>query len=175
MCERSHEHDNAQIQLRTVGNTHVAQFQCWRAITANIPKSVEIVKLADETPERETLDTYLSICKEKHTNEHAFEGDVVEEESPTLNCFEDPDTELHFVRAPMKMGKTKSLLKFIATNCTSSDRIAIVSFRKVFTRDFVRKFNEALRDKDITISNYEDIKGEIDFNDNVVIQYESLF
>jgi hypothetical protein len=70
----------------------------------------------------------------------------------------------------MGLGKTKALLKFMEENVEAGDRAVIVSFRKAFTNDAVRKYNRHLRH--INFVSYQDVNGKIE--DSTIVQFESL-
>jgi hypothetical protein len=71
-----------------------------------------------------------------------------------------------FVRAPMKLGKTKALRRFV-TNYASEEsaRVIFVSFRRTFSSAIAKKFSE--------FSLYSDIRGALDVN-KMIVQVESL-
>lgn len=74
------------------------------------------------------------------------------------------------VRAPMKMGKSKELLRFIEENFDENAIIRIISFRRTFGQDMFSKF------KKLGFELYEDIEGRINIKDHkrIIIQTESL-
>ena len=84
----------------------------------------------------------------------------------TLRDFELTDTLV--VRAAMKMGKTKALVKYLKSYFSGNLResvIRFVSFRQTFSGNIKEKFS------DFTL--YSDVKGELD-HAKLIIQVESL-
>lgn len=74
-----------------------------------------------------------------------------------------------FIKAPMKMGKTKKLREFIINEHPHerNSRIVVISFRRSFTDEFHSKYS------DLGFVTYSDIDGLIS-NPRVIIQAESL-
>lgn len=82
---------------------------------------------------------------------------------PELRPFQLRDTLL--VRANMKMGKTKNLMKFIAENFGENAAIVIITPRQTFANEMKKNF------ADFTL--YTDIRGNIP-RGKVIVQVESL-
>lgn len=87
--------------------------------------------------------------------------------APELTSFEAARTLV--VHAPMKIGKTKKLKEFIATNYPagklSPPKIVFLSFRQTFSRNIKENF------ADFTL--YSDVRGPL-VQDRVIVQVESL-
>lgn len=74
-----------------------------------------------------------------------------------------------FIKAPMKMGKTKKLREYIIKNYPKelNARIVVISFRRSFTDDFHAKYS------DLGFINYSEVDGAIT-QSRIIIQAESL-
>lgn len=71
-----------------------------------------------------------------------------------------------FIRAPMKLGKTKALRRFVTNHITDDTaRIIFVSFRRTFSAAVAQSFSE--------FALYTNIRGALDTN-KMIVQVESL-
>ena len=78
-----------------------------------------------------------------------------------------PDKNIYFIRAEMKMGKTKKCIEYLNNN--THEKIIMISFRRTFSSEMKSKY--------VGFELYSDIKeSSIDLNvhNKVIIQVESL-
>lgn len=173
LCERIHYNENSLIVIYNNANGEVREL-CRRAPGKSIlldiieqPKgNVKMAFLRDtvrrcqENPPQDPLLNYLYDRQEIKK----IEKINVSSEPSLAPLYFSP---VLYVRAPMKIGKTKALVKYIST-IDPSWSVCIVSFRIAFTDNMLSNFKNFITYKDIsgTISPSE--------NKNVIIQVESL-
>lgn len=120
--------------------------------------------------EKESLETYV----DRLTKKYCVLSDNEEEKNikpyPKLDK-NGNEIETYFIRAPMKLGKTKQVIDYINKYVDVKQRVIIVSFWKTFTENMYERYNREL--KDFNFKKYWNIQGQIK-NQNVIIQYESL-
>ena len=117
----------------------------------------------EEKYKQEVDTVYFDKSLNKHKN--IAEDNIFD----TLNV-----ADVFLLKAPMKFGKTKYLLNYIKNykKLNGNFSIVILSFRRTFSREFQKKFEEIVGEK---IEIYEDIP-ELRFSrDRIIIQVESLY
>jgi hypothetical protein len=138
-CNRNHDADNT---LRiVVKHTHLV-IACIKS--DKILGSMSWNTAAEELVEEETVDTVPYI------EDYAFYNDC----------------PIKFIKANMKMGKTKKCKKYLES--LGDVTIVLVSFRRTFTAEMKANYDN--------FTSYEDITGPIDLNEHnrLIIQVESL-
>ena len=173
ICDQIHDKDNTLLVYRAGDAIY---YKCRH----DMGQPSTNIKLLDiETPEY-NRDEALKTMVENYTDleniidpfkgvnmrpSKGAKGSIVEYNEPKVKSMDDSPTE--FVRAPMKLGKTKTLKQFIDRQDVNLT-VCILSFRLTFTHELKRKLNGF----DI----YTEIKGDIspDIHPRVIIQVESL-
>ena len=173
ICDQIHDKDNTLLVYRAGDAIY---YKCRH----DMGQPSTNIKLLDiETPEY-NRDEALKTMVENYTDSENIidpfkginmrlskgaKGSILEYNEPKVKSMDDSPTE--FVRAPMKLGKTKTLKQFIDRQ-NANLTVCILSFRLTFTHELKRKLNGF----DI----YTEIKGDIspDIHPRVIIQVESL-
>lgn len=138
-CDRDHDSDNT---LRIIVKATHLVIACIKSdkILGSLSWDTE----EDEIVEEEVVDTV------PHIEDHAFNNDC----------------PIKFIKANMKMGKTKECKKYLES--LGDVTIVLVSFRRTFTAEMKANFDN--------FTSYEEITGPIDLNEHnrLIIQVESL-
>lgn len=173
ICGREHEHDNS-VMIRIIPSPGMTQFfeLCRRDATGQ----KVLLDCTTVSLEIDRIISNPSRGKQDVMEAAPFKlADSPEDTSfaPQTLCYSEPamrnypgEPKTLFIRAPMKLGKTKALRKFV-TDYVSHDqaRIIFISFRRTFSASISKQFPEFVL--------YSDIKGSLDAN-KMIIQVESL-
>jgi len=124
-------------------------------------------------------------CRQSKESKCICEGDYIPVKAekpkltskPTIPVNNDPnyleydkmfpeDKNVYFIKAEMKMGKTKKCIEYI--NNVNPEKIVMISFRRTFSAEMKTKYTG--------FELYSEIKESIDINDHnkIIIQVESL-
>jgi hypothetical protein len=170
ICERIHDKDNTAILI--ISENSGLYFKCRH----NSKGSIYVGKMmtSEGTPNKKDSDVhkkgmcgYIDLIKSLPTEPQKFDNLPMRNIycSETLKEFELSKTL--YVQAQMKMGKTKSLIKFCEKYFLNKS-VIIVSFRQTFSNSVKSRFGN--------FELYNKIKGDIDLDihKKIIIQVESL-
>lgn len=185
ICERRHDQENAYAYI-SGGVLH------WNCRRNTNKEKIMALQEVEET----TFDRVKQLMEIKKDIER-----VVDEDMDVLRTYKEntkytfdeysrkeikdfpKDYDTLFVKAPMKMGKSKQLIKHLKSIKDDVKSILIVSFRRAFTEEFLFKFNDEKRGLvkvfNRELEDYKKIKGRerrisADAHPFVVVQVESL-
>ena len=169
-CEEEHHNDNFLIfTIDPSGNVY-------RKCRQNNSRSIHIYTLPSATEEvkpvqyvpREIQD--VSLYWLKPLAAIGANINIVTEQTISGEAF--TDDRLILIKAEMKMGKSKALIKFLDTDERRSAKIIFISFRRTFSAEAKSKY-AALGFKSYSDS---DVPNSIDLNqfNKIIIQVESL-
>ena len=173
LCKRKHDHDNTVIvQVSTFqGKTQYKEL-CRRnmpvkASPSGADASASVASLVLDTTCNDGIDGALAnapiIAPAAGTWESRIKANSYTE--PNMRDYP-PEYATLFIRAPMKLGKTKALRRFITNHVADEQaKIIFISFRRTFSASVAQKFQE--------FSMYTEISGPLDAN-KMIVQVESL-
>jgi hypothetical protein len=184
LCKREHQNENSPFVIICPDNSIL--FKCRRSsnnkgkviVNAAALKSTEdniqnlqqIISKNAENDDRIILEN-IGFYTNNQNNINGYTAEIYSE--PILRDF--PDCRTLFIRAAMKMGKTKTLIKYLNNfySNNSSDKIVILSFRQTFSNAIKTSLKNGGQPFDL----YSDFRGEIDLNlrPKVILQVESFF
>jgi len=161
LCGRTHDHDNTVLisynerdgaiyeSCRKYNSEHGARSLRAEDIESSNAMDTEIREITERVP-------VIDEAPAEHT---AVYDEAVMRDFPT-------DERTIFIRAPMKIGKTNALIRYIATNYAREDAcIVFISFRRTFTSEINARFPGFV--------SYRDISGDICAG-RIIVQVESL-
>jgi hypothetical protein len=95
-------------------------------------------------------------------------GNVIIESKPTISETAFTDSHINLIKAEMKMGKTKSLIKYLQTY--DFRKAIFISFRRTFSAESLGKY------KCLNFESYSELEGciDTDLHPRIIIQVESL-
>jgi len=166
ICHRIHDKDNT-LMISIEGNKLVERCR-------HNKNEMNIIQELEGEEERETIGSVIARVNEAEPMRNRFEQLSDDQkmiyESPELREY--PLADSLIVKAPMKMGKTKMIKRYIDQYFSSTvekQKIIFVTFRQTFSSNLKEKLPDFLL--------YSDAKGDIDFEDNpkVIVQLESLY
>lgn len=167
ICQRVHEHDNSLVfRINYVpGMTQI--YEMCRRDEEGKTISRGIITTANEV--ERTIAGASSSSSTQVTSPPQGYGSVpipmMTYSEPIMQDYP-PEPRTLFVRAPMKLGKTKALRKFVTAHVSDSQsKIIFVSFRRTFSASTMQRFPEFVL--------YSDIKGSLDAQ-KMIVQVESL-
>jgi hypothetical protein len=188
ICARTHDHDNTVvvcIDESDIGTTyreicrHAPSDSSSPGTAGHGTSSSEHALVLDEVPRSDDVDEAINDADEPIAaasrqpsasssgrvapmSEHCARKEIYSE--PTMRPY--PDARTVFVRAPMKLGKTKMLRKYVTEHAGDDEtHIVILSFRRTFTRSIASVFSE--------FALYTDVTGPLIFS-KMIVQVESL-
>lgn len=162
LCSREHNHDNTVYVIAHRAHEGVIYlYEHCRHNSANH-------KLIGTISEQMDAQIAERIAHPEKQNIDVLKAQVettITYDEPAMRDFPESFRTL-LVRAPMKLGKTKALARFIQTHFAFEDaRIVFVSFRRTFSSATSKSFADFLL--------YTNIKGTIS-QERVIVQVESL-
>lgn len=185
ICKRQHEQENAYAYM----SGGVLYWNCRR----NVNKD-KIITL--QTVEESIFDRVKQLqgIKDDITKTNIEDMDILHsyKETPNYTFDEHNRKEIKdfpkeydtlYVKAPMKMGKSKQLIKHLKSIKDDVQSILVVSFRRAFTEEFLSKFND--KSKGLVkvfnreLEDYKKINGKerritSDIHPFVMVQVESF-
>lgn len=176
ICRKEHQKENSPLVVITADGTIL--FKCRRAL--NKPAKVLIHQDLSSIDESRRLEQQVSDILDKESNRHIDEIKEIAA-GKTIDIYD--ATELKqfiparalFVRAAMKMGKTKTLIKYLNSFYPpqSQERVVILSFRQTFSSSIKNSLNTNNQNFEM----YSDFRGDIDLNlhQRIILQVESFF
>lgn len=195
ICERTHDKDNS-LKLVYYVNTGLVYEYCLRDTSKQSIVHKDWIKDDNKLREAVVLSTRAEAGNELvdistiHRVEATNIGDFLDSEFPYVRKIIDDENKnvlppikdmlgeneggVLYIHAPMKIGKTKTLFDFLK-DFERNARFIILSFRILFTTEFVAKAN---KNADLNIVSYRDCPGRtIDMSTypRVMIQIDSLF
>ncbi|MFA5176603.1 MAG: hypothetical protein WC440_00460 [Candidatus Omnitrophota bacterium] len=169
ICMRTHEHDNTVVVIVTQNDAYDETSCTYREICRHGQSGASI------TLEGAHHCDYVELAlKQQASFEHTCAKiSSLAQKCSKLDVYEDsvmhpyPMARTVFVQAPMKLGKTKMLRKFVNDLEQSNDdlRVIILSFRRTFTRSIATAFPEFVP--------YTEATGTLAFT-KMIVQVESL-
>lgn len=176
ICHVVHDRDNTMMISYNQFNGEIRE-HCRRSKGTTIL----IEKIENKTAggiKAVIMKNIISKCSENHADIEITNYMIDRENRPRIECFrsrDEPemveistmmDKEVIYIRAPMKIGKTKALIKYLQLLPTAS--VCIISFRVTFTNTMKANFPDFVT--------YKEIKGNItpESNKKVIVQVESL-
>lgn len=176
-CERIHDHDNTlYLRCVTSSNGSIKVYKYCRKsksdaqVVGNIEnhQNVEMIKKAIEPEVVEEKVKYVLDNDEDLFNKWGIRDEYDEN---VMRKFVDDDKLVPrtiCVKAPMRMGKTKELLRFIEERFKDENNvIRILTFRRTFASHMFQRF------KNLGFDIYSDINGKLN-QKRLIIQLESL-
>jgi hypothetical protein len=183
LCDKDHISDNTlYVRIgQPQGGKSIVSMRCYRTTASEELGSIEAKAITEahfDRLKRYNLDADSDkINEEKNLlynalRQQRFDGsDMQIFNNPILEPF--PDCRTLFVRAPMKMGKTKQMIELIKRKAKEDFRCVIVSFRQTFTASIQSVLNHSELDFEL----YNEIpSGRIRIEEHplLIIQVESL-
>lgn len=181
ICRRTHTNDNTLIGMLYKSDSVNKLYEYCRRNINDFPNtySRKLRKIIDNNVNEVTEETdevfSQYVCNESSFTrpETYISTDESREDFTILkyinnNVFTSSINRTSFyIRAPMKFGKTKALKEFIS-QLPAGITILVISFRVMFTNEFLAKFNE--------FKSYKKIVGDIDFTKDkkVIVQLDSI-
>ena len=168
ICDRTHDKDNTLIISTLVEGSQPVFMRCRRN------NGFKVLGHLGQCPASESISQVIDSLSSKKEEEEiilAKSGIIESYKEPTLRPFPG-DVPTLLVRAPMKIGKTKTLIQYI-NRCHPKSTVIFVTFRQTFSRSLEKSLN----DSGIPTTNYMDVTDRsisIYKYPRAIIQVESL-
>ena len=181
ICCRHHTQENAYGWI----NNNILWWNCRRNTDTSKWLQIEVLE-----ENKFDMFNYLSMIKDEITNTNCEELDPLKKYKEKYDFKEYARKEIDkfptqydtlYVKAPMKLGKTKSLISHLRTDEIKQNikSICFISFRRTFTDEFLPKFNgprglNKLYKGDLKDYRYIDGNITADANPFVMVQVDSF-
>jgi len=165
ICERQHEHDNTLIVRITKDQSGTRYTEVCRRSHGN-------ARLLDEVLCDDNIARACEVAREV-ARDPARDPEIREDCAESREIYDEPtmraypmDARTLYVRAPMKIGKTKALREYTRAVLDNEESRAIfISFRRAFSDSIIRQFDD--------FEMYRDLRGDL-VEKRMVVQVESL-
>jgi len=172
LCGRAHDKDNTVIVAisRAPGGETYYREQCRHNLAERGGGAI----LLEATRDDDGIDDALARAEAPIASLSSWESRIARAAYAEPNMRDYPrfipgaDNTLArtvFVRAPMKLGKTKALSRYVGEWAPGDARVVFVSFRRTFSDSLAQRFPD--------FSRYDEIKGALDAP-RMIVQVESL-
>ena len=185
ICKRRHEQENAYAYMsggtlywNCRRNTNKEKILALKTVEeSSFDRVQQLLRTKDEITQADS-DEMNDLRRYKEVSDYVFD----EYNRKEIKDFP-KDYDTLYVKAPMKMGKTKQLIKHVKSIKDDVQSILVVSFRRAFTEEFLSKFNDKTRGLvrvfDKELEDYKKINGAerritSDIHPFVIVQVESF-
>lgn len=169
-CGRDHDNDNTLLVSLACGDTNADSIINAYAMCRRNPKEKVLIFSSDPINSYSSAKIIDTLITNKYHDPEPSKlvsanfDDYMLYDEKSMRPLVCPHAGTLFVHAPMKIGKTKALKKYV-DSMPEHSRILFLSFRRTFTADIQSRFN------DFVI--YSDIVGSLT-QSRLIVQVESL-
>lgn len=161
ICKRTHEHDNTVYVIAHDNGTQISL----REYCRHKPTKEQTLGVLEREMEEQMREMVMRPMRADFS-ELTAEVDEVEEYDDARMRDYPIDARTLFIRAPMKLGKTKALQQYVQQHFGyDSAKIVLVSFRRTFSFATAKTFT------DFTL--YTNVSGQLTL-ERMIVQVESL-
>jgi len=169
LCNRQHDHDNTVMVRVAQEFGNIRFIESCRKYDAEHPRETSRVELGsfaiDDGIDGAIARTVTKTGTTASADTWQSRIPVDSYEEPAMRDYPE-DARTLFVHAPMKIGKTKALRRFVDKFAGDEMHRAIfVSFRRTFTSEIAAHFQDFV--------SYRDVRGDLDLP-RMIVQVESL-